>query len=229
MFRCLVFDLDDTLLDTWHLLVPRAAQSVCSAMVTAGLNCTVSECLDEREQYLHRQPRGNAYTHLVQTFGLRPEAPSKDELVRLGQQAYHQFEVPEDLKLIEGVATMLAHLRPRYHLHLVTSGRPDIQQKKMATLNLANQFERIWIVNPYQGQTKQNAFIQILQTEKCAPQELLCIGNRLDLEIKEAKQLGCKTCYVQYGEYASDRPSASDEQPDFQLMHITDLITICQL
>src|SRR6185437_16043252 len=102
----------------------------------------------------------------------------------------------EDVQLFPGVREMLQTLHPRYRVHLVTSGMPEIQKEKIRLTDLSRFFHKTWVINPYAGQTKADAFAKILQEQTSAPQDALCIGNRLDLEIREGKSLGMKTCYV---------------------------------
>lgn len=230
MFHTLIFDLDDTLIDTWNLLIPLANRNSCEAMIQAGLNCHLQDCLGEREIYLQSHAREGVYLHLVQEFGLKDEAAtSPEQIAELGLSAYLDLKIPSSLPLMTGARELLDQLRPRYVLDLVTSGKAHLQEAKIRACGIAPYFKQIWIVDLSQNQTKYDAFTKILSREACPPEKILCIGNRLDQEIRQARSLGMGTCHLRYGEGGFAEPRDDLERPDFQINSLTELIAKCQL
>ncbi|HEX4924856.1 MAG TPA: HAD hydrolase-like protein, partial [Bdellovibrionales bacterium] len=88
---------------------------------------------------------------------------------------------------------------------------------------------QVFYVDSTRGQKKSEAFGRILLTTGLKPEQFLCIGNRLDLEIAQGKQLGFDTCLVQTGEHKELVPAAAEEHPDYKIASISEIMKICQL
>jgi FMN phosphatase YigB (HAD superfamily) len=226
--RYLVFDLDDTLLDTSQQLIPAASRESCEAMIQAGLNATIELCLQARDELVKTPLRYDLYHQLVQRFGVRDEADGAAVTDR-GYHAFHDREVESDISLIPGAREMLVALGDRYELHLVTAGNRPTQEQKIQLLDLTDFFKSIHHVDPTQGETKQNVFSSIMNSSRLAPEKHLSIGNRLDTDIGEAKRLGWMTCWVRHGEYSYLKPADDFERADFEISQITELVRRCQL
>lgn len=223
----LVFDLDDTLLDTYHLLVPIAAREACTAMIAAGLRAQPEACMAERTFFLQQNPRGDVYTHLVQYFGVHGPATA-DEVAKLGYTLFHKREIREDLQLVPGTLELLQELARRHTLFLVTAGDPLTQRRKVELLKIETLFRNVFYVDVLRGESKETAFrhIQNIQGEPTA-RSYLSIGNRIDTDIAPAKKLGWQTCWVQTGEHVRILPVKVDEQPDYTIQNIRDFATQC--
>jgi len=77
---------------------------------------------------------------------------------------------------------------------LVTTGFPSLQHSKIKQLGIANDFEKIYVVDPStSAMTKKDVFAEILTTYGYNPGEVLVIGDDLHSEIKAAKELGIDT------------------------------------
>lgn len=224
----IAFDLDDTLLDTFRLLIPPASREACAAMIQEGLKTDIQGCLAAREQFMRTTARSNLYQHLVGVFGVRDKAIA-EVVAKKGYEAFYHRKIEESLALFPGARDLLKDLRSRYGLHLVTAGSPDTQKSKVKHLNLEPHFDSIHFVDPTQGQRKRDAFQKVMASSSCLANEHLSVGNRLDTDIADAKELGWTTCYMRYGEYINLSPISAFETPDFQISDIKELISTCRL
>lgn len=227
-FDHLVFDLDDTLLDTFQQLIPQAARESCRAMIEAGLATDEDSCLAERNEFVRTHPRQGLYKHLVQRFGVRPNV-DPNHVAQLGYDAFHIREVESNIDLFPGAKELVHELAKNYRVHLVTAGNRPTQAAKIRILGISELFESIHHVDPTCGLRKRDAFQAIMSRTCARPERCLSIGNRLDTDISEAKILGWKTCWVRYGEYAHMKPRDEFETPDFEIDQIRELRAACGL
>jgi putative hydrolase of the HAD superfamily len=230
-FDVIAFDLDDTLLDTSRQLVPQAARESCLAMITAGLDCdpaSIDECLEVRYELSQGRARRDLYGDLVLRFGTRPGADA-EAVARAGREAFHNREVEQNITLLPGARDLLHDLRSRYSLHLVTAGHRPTQEAKIRILGIASCFDGIHHIDPSQRERKGTAFAAIQRASGSLPERHLSVGNRLDTDIAEARQIGWKGCWMRYGEYAHLEPECETEKPDFIITSLEEFITACRL
>lgn len=227
-FDHVVFDLDDTLLDTYRQLIPKAARESCRAMIAEGLVSDIEACMNARDELVRHLPRQSLYDHLVSRFGVKPGADPAN-VARIGYDAFHVRKVETDIELFPGTRELLYGLRDRYGMHLVTAGNRATQEQKIRILGIEDLFAEIRHVDPSKGETKQSAFEGIMRTAGGEPSRYLSVGNRLDTDVADAKRLGWRACWIRYGEYAHMSPKDEFERPDFQINHLRELIAACRL
>lgn len=228
-YKAIIFDLDDTLFDTWGTCYPAAAKESCAAMVKEGLNCSEDNCVLERNKFFKTSPRRDVFQHIVENFGIRSGGKSADEIVAIGKKAFHSRQVEKDIRLFPQTRETLAELRSKYMLFLVTSGDPVTQKQKVELLKIKVFFTHIYYVNVIYKQRKSSAFMEILEHTSMEPKSVLCIGDRRDREIAEGKRLGFSTCLMKRDHQLCIRPDRPEEIPDFEIERISELIYTCQL
>ena len=229
-FKQLIFDLDDTLLDTSGQLIPKASEEACLAMVQAGLNTSEAECMKEKARFISANPRHALYHHLVNHFGLRQDCKfTREEVKAIGARTFYQRDVNPNICLFGGARELLLRLKSKYQLHLVTSGNPATQMSKIAILKLESLFSSIHIADSNMAERKLLSFQKILSTTNADPRKCLSIGNRLNSEIADSKQLGMKTCWIRFGEDSHLEPTTPLEQPDFLFESVNALEGLCLL
>lgn len=227
-FDHLVFDLDDTLLDTYRQLLPNASREACTAMLDAGMKGTLEACLKVWDEFRNSQSREEIFAHLLKHFGVREGA----DAAAVAQRGFHSFynrRVETNICLIPGVRELLVKLYGSYVLHLVTSGSRVTQEEKIRILGISAYFKSIGHVDPSRGERKKTSFARIMEETHCPPARHLSIGNRVDTDIADARAIGWKTCWVRYGEHAGLLPSSDIEKPEFTVDNVVDVIEKCRL
>ena len=227
-FQCIAFDLDDTLLDTQRLLVPTAARESAQAMIDAGLDSDLARALAARESLFRENPRLPPYERMVARLGARPGA-DPEAVAEAGRRAFLGREVDPGIRPIPEAERLLGRLSAIYKLYLVTSGDSVTQMRKVEILGIAGRFKAVFAVDPSRGERKGQAFASILRSTGLAPDACLSVGNRVDTDLAEAKDLGWKTCWVRQGEYVHLNPETPSERPDFRIDRIDELIAACGL
>ena len=224
-YKSIAFDLDDTLLDTSGILVPDAARRACEALRAAGVNCSLSECLEIRQTMAQDYSHQEIFSFINEKFGTKADPIPVERAL----EKFYNPDVPENLPLLPGSNENLEKLKKNYSLFLVTMGAYESQVKKIRSLNIEHHFQKIYILNNFAGEKKETAFRDILKLRGHGPEQLLSIGNRLSSEIRDAKRIGAKTCYFAYGEHVGETPQYPEDHPDFTIFHHRDLINTCGL
>ena len=222
-FGLLIFDLDDTLLDTYGQLIEPAIREACEAMIEAGLNADLESCISQRKELFLRFPRRDVYRGLIEHFGVRSDRED-DRIWEAGYRAFYHRKVDPGIRVFDGAYALLDRLRRDYELHLVTSGGVETQQRKVSILKLEPYFVSVTYVDSSQTKSKEAAFRKILAASDHDTDRTLCIGDRLDREIRDANRIGMTTCQVHYGEFQHLEPCEPDEYPDHRIGHIRELL-----
>ena len=227
-FNFLIFDLDDTLLDTYGQLVPQASREACEAMISSGLNATIAQCLATREEIAQTEKRIDLFENMTAALGVRTGVDPYSVALS-GFKAFYDRKVEKNISLFPGARETLKSLKETYSLHLVTAGHHGTQSEKLKILQLEPLFNSVTIVDTFAGQTKSKAFHDIQSKTGARPEAHLSIGNRLDTDIAPAKALNWSTCWVKYGEYARSKAANALERPDFTIESIQELVPVCRL
>jgi FMN phosphatase YigB (HAD superfamily) len=148
--------------------------------------------------------------------------------LKIVYDAFYLSKLPPKLPLIKGARENIDYLKTKYSLFLVTAGLEDSQMGKVKALGIESDFKKIFIVNSILKHKKKDAFHEIIEMEKISPSNLLCIGNSLLSEIKDAIEIGAQACYYEHGE---QRGEISDlpRPPDYIISTHAELLTACRL
>lgn len=147
--------------------------------------------------------------------------------VAYSEEYFKRISAP--LPLMEGAADNLKKLAQKYPLVLVTQGVSEIQNKKIDSLGIRHQFQKIYITNSKETQAKLDLFQRLCSDFKLSTGEFISIGNRRSTDIRNAKKVGGITCLFRYGEYLNEPGTEIEDHPDFEVFHHRELIPTCQL
>ena len=83
---------------------------------------------------------------------------------------------------------------------LLTTGFTNLQQSKIRSLDIENDFKEIFIVDPdHSNFTKKDIMMQIMDKYQINKEELLVVGDDPESEIKSANELNIKTFLLDTG------------------------------
>lgn len=221
--KAIAFDLDDTLLNTSGLLAPQATKKAFQILIDNGLNLNLDECEKIRTEMVKTVSHKDVFRYLASQFGNSSTLNSCDKAIA----AFYHPDIPDHLPLLDDALDNLNKLFHRYNLYLVTAGINESQNKKIDSLAIRHFFKKIYITDSLNKERKKDAFVNILKNENILAENLLCIGNSLSSEIKDGLELGCMTCYFEFGE---DRGPINEQlKPHFQVKKHQNLIATCHL
>jgi HAD superfamily hydrolase (TIGR01549 family) len=215
--RALIFDLDDTLIDTHGQLVQEAHWQACLAMHTAGLDVPPTELMQTRQRFLLSHPREEINELLANHYGF-----SCKTIVKAGFDAYFN-PVFSELELFPETRPLLEKWAHNYPLYLVTSGYEQAQKRKVELLGIESLFKAIYYVDIARLKGKQETFAQILSELGGPAEDLWVVGDRITNEIVAGNNLGLTTVWLCQGECAHILPQTEQEKPVFTLTQIHDL------
>ena len=220
----LIFDLDDTLVDTLGFLVQPAINEACQAMIDAGLKTDLQACKTKYDELFRSSPRQNIYSEIVQAMGVQ-NGKTPEDVAQAGVLAFYDREIKEDITPFPGTVETLEKLRQIFSLHLVTFGTPKTQRKKIDLLKIGHLFSDINIVDVAREKEKKSAFKKLLYSfPKLEPKAFVSIGNRIDSEIRCGKELKMQTILMLHGEYLHLEARDDLEIPDACIEQIPELL-----
>jgi FMN phosphatase YigB (HAD superfamily) len=224
-----VFDLDGTLFDTWNQLVEPAVKESIDAMKDAGMDCDFDRAYSlfcEKRTSQERWKVREFLKGLAETFA----GDDKERIYDVGFRALYERNVREDIFPFPSATSVLSELKAKgYHLFLVTLGFPRTQQQKIRLLKLESFFEHCCYVDRTRSNSKKEALLSIKNLLALNSCQILSVGDRIDREIRESKELGMKTCRVLTGRYGLWQPRSAEERADREIAEIGELINKCAL
>src|SRR3990167_2948644 len=194
--KAIIFDLDDTLYDCSGTLVVRGRRQVAKTIARL-INSSEEEAyqlqLDMEEKY---GVKANIYEKIVSHYHL----PSTYAQELLEEFVYVDIS---DITVFPDVMDTMIQLKGRgYRMVLVTSGDKEIQRKKIDVLGLNNRyFDDIVITERNKGQPKKACFQEIMKRYDLQPEEVICVGDKIDDELAASKSLGMFTIMFEHGRH----------------------------
>jgi putative hydrolase of the HAD superfamily len=220
--RALLFDLDDTLLETHHAhqtairisceraaehhpeWTPERLQELFVATYRVLEEQIESGELEFQTQLSFRQ---RTWEDTLRACGLSPA---------LGEELAHVYlaERRKRYRLYDDVAAALDAVVARYRLVLVTNGLGELQREKVTAVGLERWFPHV-VVSGEVRSWKPHAgiFQHALKLAEVEPSEALMIGDNLHRDVAGASALGIRTAWIR--RYPHLLP-VEEIQPDFE-------------
>jgi putative hydrolase of the HAD superfamily len=103
--------------------------------------------------------------------------------------------------VFDGADEILKYLSDRYHLHIITNGFEEAQEKKMIASNMRHYFKTV-TNSEMVGVKKPNPkiFNYALEIAKAEPQQSIMIGDNLEADIEGALNVGMDAILFDYAQ-----------------------------
>ncbi|MFH1685718.1 MAG: TIGR02253 family HAD-type hydrolase [Candidatus Micrarchaeota archaeon] len=198
MIKAILFDLDNTLID-FLTFKKESAKAAAMAMVEQGLEIDAITAFGKifsvyDEKGIEYQ---KTFFEVIKPFNL--EINKAERIQQAAIQAYLRKKF-ETLKPYPLVKPVLAKLRKKYKIGIVTDAPRNKAWQRLIISGLENEFDFV-ITHDDTMKIKPNPSPFYLALEKLnllAP-ACLFVGDNPDRDIKGAKELGMMTCWARYG------------------------------
>ncbi|MCQ4573675.1 MAG: HAD hydrolase-like protein [Candidatus Brocadiales bacterium] len=221
--KAVIFDLDDTLYDCSGTLV-RSQRLMAAKVIARAIGCPEKEAYElQLELDRKKTPDSDLYEAIARQYSL-PHSFLEDVKEALSEVSISG----SGIKPFPGAVETLTELKDRgFVLFLVTMGKREEQEEKVHVLGLDGLFGEIAILDTSKASpdAKKASFKDILDRHGLKPEQVLCVGDRMDRELKVAKELGITTIMIKHGRHYQRFISdpTNSEKPDIYIENMADL------
>lgn len=212
----IIFDLDDTLIDTSGCITPVKLKDALERMREAGLSCGE---MHEAESEIKR----------IDKTKLSSEETLKEFLAALGAESHFLQiglkEFQEDLKIdmpvhtVDGAIEILDDFKNSHTLALVTIGKQETQLAKLKKAGIdLSLFSRIAVL---EERNKKFHYQKIANELGFLASEVIVCGDRIHIDLTPAKELGFKTVHIKRGRGLNSLFPQSDV--DFTISQLSEM------
>ncbi|MBS0616232.1 MAG: HAD family hydrolase [Verrucomicrobia bacterium] len=210
----IIFDLDDTLIDTSGSITPIQLESALRRMIEEGLPVTSGGGASDM---LKRLDRGaDSAKSALSEFLEILDVEEKFYPMAL-EEVYGP--IPADLPIFahENALEVLQELSQHHTLALVTIGKTQQQKYKMEKAGIdSTLFSKIVIT---EVRDKKPHYESLLEEFGMTPAETIVCGDRIAIDLVPAKELGLKTIHVRQGR-GKKAPQHLEREVDFTVTEL---------
>jgi putative hydrolase of the HAD superfamily len=203
--RALLFDLDDTLLQT-HGPHAAAIQACCALAAgrypewdSASLHGAFYRALALIEAQLETGQLQVSSQLLFRTMVWEEALATCGLSATLGRELAELYlaERRRSYALFDEVPAALDRLRERYRLVLVTYGLSDLQREKAEAVGIGRWFPHV-VVSGEVGSWKPHSgiFHHALSLAECGPDAAVMIGDNLERDVRGAAAVGIRSVWM---------------------------------
>jgi putative hydrolase of the HAD superfamily len=197
------FDLDHTLwdFDKNSGLTFKKIFELNNLNIELGTFLKVYEPINLKYWKLYREERVSKpdlrYGRLKEAFDTLGVSV-KDDMINHLSEVYIDYLTTFN-HLFEGAIEILEYLQYKYHLHIITNGFEEAQERKMQNSKIRSYFKTV-TNSEMVGVKKPNPkiFNYALNSAEANPNESIMIGDSLEADIAGAQKVGMRTIHFDY-------------------------------
>lgn len=210
-------DLDDTLIDTFGLLIaPLERDAAVEISRIEGISIS-PETLTGVLLRLRKKCPASLREKLREL-----SCSHADDVLAARDRIFDDFSV-SPLTISPQVIAMLKNLAQQFRIVLVTEGRSRLQDAKLDHLGIRDLFDDIIIIDSGTESSKEASISKYMLLCDLKPERTLIVGNRLDREILAGNRLGVGTIWVRAGEGSEIDPQAIEAKADIEIWNLAEL------
>jgi HAD superfamily hydrolase (TIGR01549 family) len=209
----IIFDLDDTLIDTSSCIAPAQLKRALGFAQTKGLVFSDVDCARLLAEHVKAVSCEMALKEFLEAHG------ASSSLILETLQQYRSLPDP-DLAIPEvpNAKEVLEVLKP-HRLAIVTIGVRELQLYKLKKAGFfAPLFSKIIVATE---RNKKIHYQSLLEEFGHKPEETVVVGDRIEVDLLPAKELGCKAIRLMRGRGAYD--TSKEVKPDHTIYDLKEL------
>lgn len=223
MFKTILFDLDNTLLDfdmAEHVAIQKAFRDVGIEPTPALLRRYSEINIAQWERYERGEISRD--TVLVERFDLLFQELGIDLAGIRCEERYREY-LAIGHYFVDGAVEILDYLSPKYDLYLASNGVAATQNSRLKSAGIVPYFKDIFISENTGHHKPEPAYFDYCfrHIQGFDPAGAIMIGDSLTSDILGGKQAGIHTCWFN----PKHLPRSADLQPDFEIHALHDLRT----
>lgn len=224
MYKALLFDVDDTLLD----FKKGQHQALSKMFASQGVTMTPAIKADylaynhklwqdyESGKIAREDLLAKRFTYIFGELGIACDGIEMDQLFR--------GNLNEEADLLPGAEQVLTALSKTHPLYIVTNGVAETQKRRLEKADLGRFFEDVFISEETGYQKPMPEFFDFVlqRIPGIEPSEMLIIGDSLSADIKGGQLAGLATCWVN----PEGLPNTLEEAPTYEIKELSELLKL---
>jgi putative hydrolase of the HAD superfamily len=199
--KLLIFDLDDTLIDTSDIYWQAKKQFINTILSNSKdlSETAIDNAFEEIDSQnlvkfgyspeRYGKSMFDTYIYFIKKKDIQYNVEIEDLIIKAGNVILNKIPV-----LIEGSIDLLSWCRNKFKLALVTRGEESLQEKKIHKLGLEKYFDLIKIVS----QKDEQEFRQVIEFFNISANSTWIIGDSLKAEIETGLRIGANCIFFNY-------------------------------
>jgi HAD superfamily hydrolase (TIGR02253 family) len=222
MFKAVLFDLDNTLID-FLTFKKETAKAAAKAMIEHGF--PLSEIETYGKIFSVYDAKGIEYQKtfhdVIQPLGLDINDAEKIQQAAIVAYLHKKFEILRPYPMVKPVLKTLREKGMK--LGVVTDAPRNKAWQRLVITGLEKEFGVVVTHDDtLEFKPHPSPFYIALKKLNLLPQACLFLGDNPATDIKGAKEVGMATCLAKYGLWNRD----SDEKADYEISNFDDLLKI---
>lgn len=206
----IIFDLDDTIIDTSGSILPFKLKRALQAMKEEGLY--IENFLESLKMLISIDAGSESTKAALKEFLEIHDADPR--FLDIGcRVVYKERNFPFEVSTTKEALSSLFELRKSHQLAIVSAGIKEIQLEKLKKASIDTSiFSRI-VICEESGKRKSYQFL--IEDLKVSPSRVIVCGDRIKRDLTPAKALGIKTIHMRWGRGLHQ--NLHDEDVDFSV------------
>lgn len=212
----IIFDLDDTLIDTSACITPIKLVDALKRMREAGLVLPDWEKAEKMIRQLD-ETKESAKETLIEFLEIHG---AEKKFLEIGlKEVYENLSLDMPILPVEGALELLEDLKVEHDLAIVTHGKEERQLAKMKKAGIDHTLFCKIVATEHPN--KKSHYQTLMQEREISSREVLVLGDRIAGDLLPAKELGCKTIHVKRGR--GRHQSGSRQNVDYAITQLGDV------
>ncbi|PIS00192.1 MAG: hypothetical protein COT84_08735 [Chlamydiae bacterium CG10_big_fil_rev_8_21_14_0_10_35_9] len=217
----IIFDLDDTLVDTSGTLTPSQLKCSLEAMIEEGL---LIKNFNDALLYLYKIDKHAGSAKETIKFFLKSYCDDISFFETGINKIYH--DLPEDFNILPlpDAKNILETLRKQHHLAIVSSGKEKFQFLKLKKAGIEPSIFTKIVVTP--NAEKKPHYKNLLEEFKINSNQSLVCGDKVLVDLLPAKELGIHTVHMLWGR--GKNQTTGKQWADYTINELPEILKIIE-